>query len=747
MPSRPLLLALLLAVPALASVVDDPFLHARYDALNDSPMQQRLRALRPWPVGVVFIQKPGMTLAEMRVHFRLMREHGFTCLKQIELVPGEDWRPVYHAALDEGIVPWWYDDASGELPTPDLLRSLGLPPDLPPEKIRAAPAWRERQTRLLRARIDRSAEAPKPAAAHETDGLPGTLSRDAYGVTPEAADLFTDWLHSRYGDVPELRRAWNFEFPMVRRLPWETWAEVRRDLVDFVNAERQDYRRIVDVYRFRADLHLGKIRLSRDELNAFDPLVPTRFGGEMSLFLPFAARSTDMEGIASLMREGGSFYPSMHPGWHYEEAGFEYERPTYMQASLAVDWFKGGWSAAWEATGGPQQLSGGKAPFVPEMRDQVAGFTIDENTIQQLMLTWVAAGFKGFGQWCWNARAFGWEGGEYALLDRNQRPTARTVAAGKIGQACQRLRDELWSAHKEPLVGVFQDWESDAFWAAVAVGGRDIYKGFPVRARIGAARALMDANIPWEHVTARNLRAGLADRYRAIYLPAQLALDADLLPLLHDYVVRGGRLILDAPGGWYGYDGRLLPTDDGSPFEKLFGCRIGDFQFSRANHVQWRVGDYALPGFVLDLQPTRARVLETFANGRPAVTEHALGKGAAVVIGHAASLNSWKPGDAPAQTALVRHALGGLTSPYACEGALVYRLASPAADHYFLINSRSEPVTVTLRTPGRAYRRAEDPVWGGSISLAAPIAIPANGARWVRAVLTDPGEANERKAN
>jgi len=27
-------------------------------------------------------------------------------------------------------------------------------------------------------------------------------------------------------------------------------------------------------------------------------------------------------------------------------------------------------------------------------------------------------------------------------------------------------------------------------------------------------RALIDANIPWEHVTARNLRAGLADRYR-----------------------------------------------------------------------------------------------------------------------------------------------------------------------------------------------------------------------------------------
>ncbi len=727
-PIVPLLIALTLA----ARAADDPFLHARYDALNDSPMQQRLRALRPWPVGVVFIQRPGMTLDDMRAHFRLMRQHGFTCLKQVALVEGEDWRAVYHAALDEGIVPWWYDDASSEQPTPELLRSLGLPPDLSPERVRTAPAWHERQTRLLRARIDRPDSPPKPAAAHETDGLPGTLRRDQYGVTPEAAGLFTDWLRERYATVPALSRAWNFDFPMVRRLPWEDWDDVRRELVDFVNSERQDYRRIVDVYRFRADLHLGKIRHSRDELNAFDPLVPQRFGGEMSLFLPFAARSTDMEGIAGLMREGGSFYPSMHPGWHYEEADFEYARPTYMQASLAVDWFKGGWSAAWESTGGPQQLSGGKAPFVPEVRDQVAGFTIDENTIQQLMLSWVAAGFKGFGQWCWNARGFGWEGGEYALLDRNQQPTPRMVAAGRIGRACQGLRDELWSARKEPLVGVFQDWESDAFWAAVSVGGRDMYKGFPVRARIGAARALIDANIPWEHVTARNLRAGLADRYRVIYLPAQLALDPGLLDLLRGYVERGGRVVLDAPGGWYGYDGRLLPTADGTPFERLFGCRIGDYQFSRGNHVQWKLGDYAVPGFVLDLQPTGARVVETFADGRPAVTEHALGKGTAVIIGHAAALNSWRPGDAHAQAALVRHAIGRHASPYTCPGALVYRLAAPAADHFFLINDGPEPATVTLSTPGRSYRAATDPVRGDAVDLAKAIAIPANGARWIR---------------
>ncbi len=711
----------------------DPFLHGLYDRLNDSPMQQKLRRLRPWPVGVVFIQRPGMTHADIRAHFRLMRELGFNALKQCELLEGEDWRAVYKMALDEGIIPWWHHDADSEDPTPEHLRALGLPADLTPEQLRVHPDWIARQDRLRRARIDRTEPRPKPAAAHETDGLPGTLKRDQYGVTPESVDLLVAWLQKRYGTVAALQQAWNFQYPMVHRRPWRQWSDLRADVVPFLNDERQEYRRIVDVYRFRADLHLAKIRQSRDELLAHDPLVPNRFGGEMSLFLPFAARSTDMEGIASLMGDGGTFYPSMHPGWHYEEADFEYARPTYMQASLAVDWFKGGWAATWESTGGPQQLSGGKAPFVPEVRDQVAGFTVDENTIQQLMLSWVAAGFKGFGQWCWNARGFGWEAGEYALLDRNMQPGPRAIAAGKIGRATHRLRDELWAARKEPLVGVFQDWESDAFWAAVAVGGRDMYKQFPVRARIGVTRALINANVPWEHVTARNLRAGLADRYRVIYLPAQLALDADLLPLLRGYVERGGRLVLDAPGAWYGYDGRLLPTADGSAFEQLFGARIGDYQYSRDNHVQWRVGAQAVDGFVLDLQPTRARVVEKFANGRPAVTEHALGRGTAVIVAHAAALGSWKAGNPWTEQTLVRHALGAHRSPYACEGALVYRLAAPAADHYFLINDTSEVRTVRLTTPDQSYRRAEDPVDGREVNLGAPIAIPANDARWVRA--------------
>jgi beta-galactosidase len=79
-----------------------------------------------------------------------------------------------------------------------------------------------------------------------------------------------------------------------------------------------------------------------------------------------------------------------------------------------------------------------------------------------------------------------------------------------IAQAAQRLRDELWRAHKEPLVGVLMNWDSDAIWAANSVRNRDLFHHYSMQARVGLSRALINGNIPWEHVAADDLRAGLS---------------------------------------------------------------------------------------------------------------------------------------------------------------------------------------------------------------------------------------------
>ncbi|MFP4053907.1 MAG: beta-galactosidase trimerization domain-containing protein, partial [Phycisphaerae bacterium] len=656
--------------------------------------------------------------------------------KGLMLCPGTDREAVMNLALDEGIIPWWYGEAGWEEPTPELLESLGIEPDTPIQELRQNEKFLAHQDKVMRERIARECgEGGRPLEREfrKTFSFDGVLNE-------ELIPGFVDWLKETYGSLEAVADAWNFHHAGHRQpAQWETWDDVAAFAAKCFTVpagketlyipRQKEYRRLRDVLRYKADLYLDYLRrrvtASQDE----DANAIFRAGGEMGLFLPFASRATDMEGIASVMADGGSFYPSIHLAWHFEEVEFEIARPIFMQSSMTADWFKGGWAATWESTGGPQQLSGGKADLYPKAAGLWAGSTVDEAVMTQLMLSYLAAGFRGFGMWCWNARTAGWEAGEFALVDRNCEPVERTRQAGRIGQAARRHRDELWEARKEPLVGVYMDFDNDATWTAASAGGRDFYKRVPVFARVGATRAFINNNIPFEYVSARDLRAGLAGRYKVIYMPAILAIANDVLEILRDYVHRGGRVVLDMPGGWYDDFGRLLKTAPGSDFEAVFGATIRDYQYSR--NVPRRLLGRTLEGFVVDLGVTGARTLEEYDNGRPGVTENCLGEGSGVILGWEASLQCRKPGNTDVEKDLVRLAMGEIAPGFSCEDALVYRRSAPSADHYFLVNDGPER-SVVLRTPGYAYAAATDAITGEEMQIGAPIDLPAYSGRWVR---------------
>ncbi|MFP4214452.1 MAG: beta-galactosidase trimerization domain-containing protein [Phycisphaerae bacterium] len=715
----------------------DEFLSELYDQLHETPMQRKLRALAPMPVGVVFIEWPGMSMEDIRSHFRTMKELGFTCLKGLMLCPGTDTRAVMHLALDEGIIPWWYDEAGWEEPTGELLEKLGIDPDTPIGELREDPRWLEHQEKVMRERIDRECDGdggrPLEREFREKFSFDGSLS-------PAFADEFMDWLKDTYGSIEAVADAWNFHHAGHRRpKKWDNWDDVKKFALDNLQSphgsktmyipRQREYRRLRDVLRFKADMYIQHIERRVAAMREEDPNSVGRAGGEMGLFLPFASRATDMEGIASAMAEGGSFYPSIHLAWHFEEVGFEVARPVYMQASMVADWFKGGWSATWESTGGPQQLSGGKANLYPQMEDVWPGSTVDGGVMTQLMLSYLAAGFRGFGMWCWNARTAGWEAGEFALVDRNGEPCERTRQAGRIGRAAVNHRDEIWQARKEPTVGVFMDFDSDAMWTAASAGGRDFYKRVPVFGRVGVTRALINHNIPWEFVSAKDLRAGLAGRYKVIYLPATLAIANDVLGLLRTFAEQGGRVVLDMPGGWYDDFGRMLNTAAGSNFEAIFGATIRDFQYSR--NVPRELLGRRLEGFVVDLGVTTARTVEEYDRGGAGIVENTCGEGSGVLLGWEASLQCAQPGNEQGEADLVRFALGDLPRKFTCQGAIAYRRAAPGADHYFLINDGPE-TSAMLKTPGYEYTGAGDAVSGEMLELGKPIVLPAYSGRWVR---------------
>jgi beta-galactosidase len=349
----------------------------------------------------------------------------------------------------------------------------------------------------------------------------------------------------------------------------------------------------------------------------------------------------------------------------------------------------------------------------------------------QLLLSSLAAGSKGFGFWCWSARSAGKEAGESSLLDRHNQVTPRAIRAGQIGLAAQKYRDELWQAHKEPVVGVCLDWENDALWAAISADGHDALRQRPVEARIGVSRALINAGVPFEYVTAADLRAGLGRRYPVLCLPSIVMLPKDILDLLGTFVEQGGRLVMDLPSAWYDEQAGLLSSERGSAFERIFGAVINEFQFAGTNRPEQLAG-LDLQGFLVDLTPTHARVVARYAGGKPAVTEAKTGEGTAIILGYEAARACFQPGNGAAESELIQYLLGTITVPFACRGALAYRLAAPEADHFFLINDG--PATqATLSTGSLRYARFTDAVTGETLVRARPIAVEANSGRWVRA--------------
>ncbi|MCS7004539.1 MAG: beta-galactosidase trimerization domain-containing protein [Cytophagales bacterium] len=707
----------------------DEFLRELYDKQHETPAQRKYRKIAPMPAGVVYIQEPTESEKEMRQHFRLMRQLGFNALKQILASPGWTEGQIAKIALEEGIIPFWYGEGGWEEITDELLSKLGIPKNTPIEEVRKNPKMLEYQKQVLLRRIDKMEEYAKNNGGKQIRSTSVSYDPEVGNrgteLTPKGEELFIEWCKKTYGTIENLNKAYNQHIPDLSITPFGGF----KDWEDFKNNWKKlsgrEYRHIRDLMRFKADHGVARIKESAEHfVKNVDKEAPYRGGGEMSLYLPAAYMGVDMEAIAEVIKDYGSFYPSQHFAWHYEQTDHEIVLPFYQQASLMHDFFKGGWVGGWESSGGPQQISG-------EPQAINNGYYVDGGTLLQFYLSQMAAGFRGFGIWCWNARIAGGEAGEYSLLDRNGNLTDRAITIGKLAQAMQKYRDEIWQMRKEPLVGILWEWENDAMWAALSTNAPRENLMKPIYARIGVSRALQNANIPFEYVTAQDIRNGLAARYKIIYLPAMLALSNDVFELLSKYVEQGGRLVCDMPSLWFDEYARLIRTGKGSTFEKTFGATLNNFQYS-GNNRTFSIGAIEIKGFMVDLTITTAKTLATYNYNpnKPAIIENKLGRGTSVLLGYEASLACHKPNQLMEEM-LLKYTLGNYTSPYECEGAIVYRLASPKVDYYFFIND-GESKDVKLQTPAYSYKIAIDAISGEKIAIGEPIRLEAHSARWLR---------------
>lgn len=218
-----ILLLVLLCQSYLLAQPKDEFLHSLYDQLHDSPMQQKFKQIAPMPFGVVFLPWAGCTEEDMRHHFRMMKELGFTNLKQTMGTPEWPEKEVLRIALEEGIIPFWYGEGGWEPITPELLKKLGIPKNTPIEKVRRDARMLEYQKKVLYRHLEawktKRVEYPGKVYFHEADSW----------LRAEDVKPFKEWVRSRYKTIEELSKAWNqYEVGITNR-PYQSWEDFEKD--------------------------------------------------------------------------------------------------------------------------------------------------------------------------------------------------------------------------------------------------------------------------------------------------------------------------------------------------------------------------------------------------------------------------------------------------------------------------------------------------------------------------------------
>jgi beta-galactosidase len=547
-------------------------------------MQYKLSQLAPFPIAAVLIEQPGDTPATIAARMRQMRAEGFTAVKQVLLaVPVAEGAASYlnrtkawfNAALDANLAPWWYEKGGWECFTQELLAELGLPLDAPPWALSADPRMLAYQGALQRRRVEAMTEVPVYNLGEPGAGNPI--------LPPALVPAFAGWLAGSYGgsNVTRLLLAWQDPFRANYSAPecgdWEGCAAL---LAQPANGwPSHDYRRYRDSLRFQADALIARLNATIASLRAGDADAPVRTGGA-SLQLNQAYFAWDLWAQAALAVPAGSFYISSHLPWHYSEFQHEVDRPVLFEVSVAAAAGRAAWPGVWESTGGPSQYSGGQAT------------SVGAGGITKLLLSYIATGMRGIGLWTYNSRAKGQEMGEYALTDLRGAPTPRSAAAGAIAAACEAWRWELWAAANEPVVGILYSWENEAVAARLSlqqppfecgaenVDCRYFYareQGAPLRARLGWARALVDAHVPFTHVDEGDVRGGALERLalRVLVLPHVLALPPDLLPVISRWQQAGGRIVADMPWLLMDAPGGGLFDQAGAP--DLFGATVAEF--------------------------------------------------------------------------------------------------------------------------------------------------------------------------
>lgn len=319
---------------------------------------------------------------------------------------------------------------------------------------------------------------------------------------------------------------------------------------------------------------------------------------------------------------------SAHASWHF---GY-FTREKYAVALSANSEIirAGAKNIPWLMTElqGGNNIFSGSAPMCPTKEE------IDQ-------WTWIAlgAGSKGAIYWCLNARASGTEAGEWAMIDFNNKPTDRLLAASRTAAALNKQK-ELF-AHAKPVNSYIHVlYIKEALWVEKKIIPREIAGKRELEARKSGA-VMKSALAFFEALSEMGLQPTFEDiegfdfskdsfAGETIILANQIALPEKYHDFLREFVIKGGTVIAEGLTAFYNENAVSLMMND-FRLKDFFGGSISEFKFIENDFLPYkntRIPVQAQVGYII---PGSAEIIASSEN-KPVAVVNKYGKGKFVWI-------------------------------------------------------------------------------------------------------------------
>lgn len=263
---------------------------------------------------------------------------------------------------------------------------------------------------------------------------------------------------------------------------------------------------------------------------------------------------------------------SAHASWHFDF----FSRQQYAVAMSANCEIlrSGAGNIPWWMTElqGGNNIYSGQSPLCPT-REEIAQWI------------WIVTASEGKGSmfWCLNPRSSGIEAGEWALLDFQNKPSDRMLAATNVAETLNRNATLFADSH-EVESGINILYIRQSLWAEskIAGGSAQNYearnKGAVMKSVLSYFEALSEMGLNANLKAYEEFDFSKSDyRGQTIILSHQISLPDAYASELENFVSKGGKLIVDGLTAFF--DENLHNTmETGFAFGKLFGGNISEFK-------------------------------------------------------------------------------------------------------------------------------------------------------------------------